>query len=239
MPKVSVNILTYNRSPLLKKALASVSAQSFADFEIVVVNDGSTDSTPQVLDDLKNEKFKIISHASSQGITFSRQDALLKSSGEYIAILDDDDEWLDADKLKKQVEYLDKNPRIVLVGGGIQSNSKKFRPVSDTQIRKTMLLRNNFFTSTVMFRRQEAIEAGGFIKDNDDLAEDYDLWLRLGQKDKMYNFHEVFTAYTPPSYNRERFKRFLAKQLRLIEANKTNYPNFRLASLILKMRLLF
>jgi GT2 family glycosyltransferase len=156
----------------------------------------------------------------------------------YIAILDDDDEWLDKDKLKKQVEYLDKHRNVVLVGGGIKSDAEKFRPEMDKEIRNTMLLRNNFFTSTVMFRKQSAIEAGGFIKDQDDLVEDYDLWLRMGKKGKMYNFQEVFTAYRQPSYNRGKFRAFLRKQLRLIKANKASYSYYWASSIVIRLRLL-
>lgn len=170
--------------------------------------------------------------------------------------MDDDDEWIDADKLKKQVEFLGNNRDYVLVGGGIKVNPKseirnpkqttnnkpqitKLRVNTDTQIRKTMLFRNNFFTSTVMFRKDEAFKVGGFIKDDIDLAEDYDLWLRMGKLGKMYNFQEVFTAYRVPSYNKGKFKEFLRKQRRLIKKHKSDYPFYFLSSLIIWIRLLF
>jgi glycosyltransferase involved in cell wall biosynthesis len=243
MTKVSVNILTKNRAELLKKALASVGRQTFKDFEIVVVDDGSTDNIQQVLETFKHLNILTFKHGLSIGITLSRQEALEKSVGEYITILDDDDEWIDADKLKKQVEYLDVNPRAVLVGGGIRAElgikncELRMRPQSNGQIRCTMLLRNNFFTSTVMFRREAAIKAGGFINDGVDLAEDYDLWLRMGKLGKMYNFPEVFTAYAAPSYNKEKFKLFLQKQLALINRHKKDYPWYWLAKAILGLRL--
>jgi glycosyltransferase EpsE len=243
MPKVSVNILTKNRTELLRKALASVARQSFKDFEVEAISDGSINQAQeQTLDKELQEAgmaINFIYHHKSLGITQSRQEALEKSRGEYIAVLDDDDEWIDADKLKKQVEYLDARPDVVLVGGGIKSGYEKFRPESDSQIRNTILFRNNFFTSTVMFRRQAAIDAGGFVKDANDFAEDYDLWLRLGKTGKMYNFQELFTAYREPSYNKERFKAFLAKQLRLIKARKGDYPYYWLALPVLQTRLLF
>jgi len=254
MPKVSINILTKNRSELLKKALLSVSKQSFQDFEVIVINDGSSDETDQILQGYKDTRIQIITHTESIGITKSRQEALLASSGEYVAILDDDDQWIDPEKLKKQVEYLDKNKECVLVGGGVEliSNVKflisnqiknpngkniRLRPESGQQIRQTMLLRNNFFTSTVMFRRQEAIKVGGFLSDEDDFGEDYDLWLRMGKMGKMHNFQEAFTAYRVPDYNKEKFKGFLKKQLRLIKRNKSVYPLYYLAVFILKFRL--
>jgi len=243
MPKVSVIILTKDRAELLKKALASVSDQSFKDVETVVVNDGSTDGTEEQLKDLKIENLKIISHLQSQGITQSRQEALEASIGEYVAILDDDDEWIDAQKLKKQVDFLDNHPDCVLVGGGMvierlkDLKIERFRPSSDSAIRSTMLFRNNFFTSTVMFRREAAIKAGGFVKDEIDLAEDYDLWLRLGKIGKMGNIHSVFTDYHKPLYNKEKFRLFLKKQLKLVEKHKEDYSWAFLAKLILKLRI--
>ncbi|MCL5774756.1 MAG: glycosyltransferase, partial [Patescibacteria group bacterium] len=170
--KVSVNSLTKNRAGLLKQALLSIERQTFSDYEVVVINDGSTDETGALLKDLKFKELKIINHEKSLGITASRQEALLASKGEYVAILDDDDEWLDPEKLAKQVKYLDEHKDCVLVGGGIrlkiedagfEEDTHRFRPEGDAQIRSTMLFRNNFFTSTVMFRREAAIRAGGFI----------------------------------------------------------------------------
>jgi glycosyltransferase involved in cell wall biosynthesis len=242
--KVSVNILTYNRASLLMRAINSVRAQDFSDKEIIVVNNGSTDNTAEILKGLPD--IKVITNPTPLGITQARQQALKASAGEYIAVLDDDDEWLDGQKLSKQADFLSRHSDYVLVGGGIKINYKqtqknisptvKFRPVSDKAIRRTMLFRNNFFTSTVMFRKQAAIEAGGFIKDEYDLAEDYDLWLRLGQKGKMYNFREPFTAYTQPNYNKERVDEFFKKQLKLININSGYYLFYYFARLVLQIR---
>ncbi len=246
MPKVSVIILTKNRAELLQSALASVSRQTFRDFEAVVVDDGSTDKTSDVLSEfkVKSEKLKVIRHDSSQGIIKSRQEALEKSGGDLVAFLDDDDEWTDAEKLTKQVRWFEENPDAVICGGGIRIIEKyknrkieRFRPETDQQIRKWMLYKNPFFTSTVMVKRYAALEAGGFVSDGVDLAEDYDLWLRMGKRGKMCNFQEIFTAYRQPSYNKDKFRKFLRKQLTLIERYKDDYKGYWLASLILRIRL--
>ena len=89
-----------------------------------------------------------------------------------------------------------------------------------------------------MFRRKAAEEAGGFIKDQEDLAEDYDLWLRMGDRGKMHNFQEAFVNYREPGYNKDKFRRFLTKQSRLIKREINNYPNYFPASIILKIRIL-
>ena len=86
MPKVSINILTKDRPELLKKALRSIFSQSFTDYEIILVDDGS------IIPVLENG-VSIIRHEKSTGVTASRQAALLASQGEYVAVLDDDDEW--------------------------------------------------------------------------------------------------------------------------------------------------
>ncbi len=246
MPKVSIIILTKNRVELFKKALASVEAQNFSDYEIVAVNDGSADATEAYLEDQKNwnPKLTVIHHKTSLGIIKSRQEAIERSMGEYVAFLDDDDEWIDRDKLKKQTEFLDKHPECVLVGGGIgiqilkDSKIERFRPESDTVIRNTMLLRNNFFTSTVMVKKQAVLKAGGFLADGQDFVEDYDLWLRLGRVGEMYNFPQVFTRYSQPPYNKEKFKNYLKKQLVLIGRHRRDYPYYWLASCLLRLRII-
>jgi len=247
MPLVSVLILTRNRAQLLEAALRSISRQTLRDFEIVLVNDGSTDETASVIDAFGHLNLHVIHHAASAGITKSRQEALEASRGEFIAVLDDDDEWADEKKLEKQVGYLRSHPNAVLVGGGrllqkpghtSEDNLNAiFRPERDASIRKTMLLRNNFFTSTVLFRRSAAMAAGGFIFDGTDVTEDYDLWLRLGKQGAMYNFPEPLDIYRVPNYTTENFKRFLRKQLSLIDRHREDYPYYWLSRLILKCRI--
>ncbi len=260
--KVTVIILTKNRDQLLERALYSVARQSLRNFEIVVVNDGSTDNTRSMLENFKGQissqssdgmtrrmtglNFKILHHDHSQGITVSRQEALAECGGEYVALLDDDDEWIDSEKLQKQISWFEKNPQGVLCGGNIQIKNPKSkkqitkkRPEGDDQIRKRMLLQNPFFTSTVMFKKSAAMEVGGFVKDNIDLAEDYDLWLRIAKKGTLYNFQEVFTNYSLPRYNKEKRRLFLQKQLRLVFLHRHEYPFFSLTRIILKMRIFF
>ncbi len=247
MPKVSVIILTKNRPELLKKAVSSALQQSYNDFEVVVLDDGSTDNTQEVLRNTASVSSVVVvlkRNDVSYGITKSRNIAMNFSQGEFIAFLDDDDEWVDKDKLKKQVEWFESHPQGVLVGGAIEVKNEnlkknKYRPASNFWIQSTMLFRNNFFTSTVMFRRQKAIDVGAFLEDGIDLAEDYDLWLRLGQVGTMGNFSEVFTKYTIPDYNKAKFKLFLRKQLYLIDRYKHSYPGYFFASIILRIRLVF
>ena len=244
MVKVSIIILTKDRAELLKNALDSIRRQSFGNFEVVVVNDGSGDNTQGIIESSGFLNLKIIRHEKSLGITLSRREALASCAGEYVAILDDDDQWLDKDKLDKQVRYLDEHPEVVVVGGGIKielgimNYELRMRPQTDKQIRRTMLFRNNFFTSTIMFRKEAAVKAGGFVQTGDDLAEDYDLWLRMIKLGKGYNFQEVFTLYSKPEYSNEKTKKFFRKQLELINRYRADYPWYAFAKTVLKLRIL-
>ncbi len=108
MPKVSVVIPTCNRPELLKKAIQSVLNQTYDDFEIIVVDDSGQRSAEGVAKNFANDKIKYIAHAQNRGGAAARNTGIKVAQGSYIAFLDDDDEWL-AEKLKLQVEALDKS----------------------------------------------------------------------------------------------------------------------------------
>ena len=102
---VSVNITTYNRANLLSKCLESVLNQSYLNLEVVVVNDCSTDNTEKIIKDYQqnDNRIKYFKHDVNKGNAAARNTALKYSTGFYVAFLDDDDEWIDIDKIKKQV----------------------------------------------------------------------------------------------------------------------------------------
>src|SRR5581483_7703419 len=102
MPKVSVVVSTHNRAELLHAAIASVLSQSFQDFEILVVDDHSQDHTAQVVQRFRDGRIKYLRHETRRGGAAARNTGIQNSSGEYIAFLDDDDEWL-PEKLETQV----------------------------------------------------------------------------------------------------------------------------------------
>ncbi len=109
MPKVSVVVLTHNRRRLLRRAISSILNQTFQDFEIVLVDDASTDNTPEVVRSFGDARIKYIRHEVNKGEAGSRNTGVTSSSGDYIAFLDDDDEWL-PEKLEQQVRLLDSSP---------------------------------------------------------------------------------------------------------------------------------
>ena len=109
MPKVSVVIPTHNRAGFLQAAIQSVLNQTFQDFEIIVVDDASEDQTTEIVRSFSDPRIRYMRHESNKGQGASRNDGIRQASGEYIALLDDDDEWL-PEKLAKQVALLDSSP---------------------------------------------------------------------------------------------------------------------------------
>ncbi|MGC9611138.1 MAG: glycosyltransferase [Minisyncoccia bacterium] len=236
-PQISVVLPTFNRSVLLNRAIESVIGQSFWDWELIVIDDASTDDTPEVLAGwaakdkrikaFRNERnfYPDISETLNKGLKLAR--------GKYIARLDDDDLWRDNDKLKKQYEFLESHPDYAVVGGGVvvvDENGRElfryFKKEKDEEIRKRALFGNPFSHTTVMFRRSPALSVGGYGDWRN--AEDWDLWLKLGEKGKLYNFPEYFTDYLLAGQN----KSFLYKRdqamaiLKFIKSHKKEYPNF-------------
>lgn len=237
LPLVSILMPTYNRSALLRRAVESVLEQSFREFELIIINDASTDDTRVVLDELaeKDKRIRPVHHKQNYYPDISRtlNEALDFARGKYIARLDDDDYWCDSDKLKKQTVFLDAHPGCVIVGGGTividEHDHERFRYLkreSDEEIRAKALFANPFTHSTVMFRRDVAITAGryGSFKN----AEDWDLWLRMGTRGTFYNFQEYFVRYLLTEQSKTFiFKRSQSREiLRIVAAHRNEYPNF-------------
>ena len=105
---VSVIIPTYNRAKLLKRAIESVLNQTFQDFELIVVDDGSTDDTKEIVKSFNNQKIIYIYQENFGGAALPKNVGIKMAQGKYIAILDSDDEWL-PEKLQKQVTLFERS----------------------------------------------------------------------------------------------------------------------------------
>lgn len=186
MPAVSVIIPTRNRAALLEEAITSVFAQTYQDWELIVVDDGSTDHTPSVVQRYDQRGHLVrYHHQVSQGPGAARNTGLALARGEFIAFLDDDDLWL-PEKLGTQVGYLRRHPDVgfvycpmrVLEPDGRWDGMK---PSAAHEPTWEALLRHSFIPPSVVVRRV-CFDACGAFAEHLAVAEDYDLWLRVGRR---------------------------------------------------------
>jgi len=205
---VSVIIITHNRADLLSSAIDSVLAQSFKDFELFIIDDDSSDNTEFIVRPyLSDDRVKYFKIHKQKSIAAVRNFAWPYVNGKYIAVLDSDDIWIDCDKLQKQYDYLEKNVEVVVLGGAaIKINeegaelNRVLKPLTDEDIKKELFVKNPFFHSSVMFRLN-AVTPPFVYEDKISFGEDWDLWLRLGEKNKLANLPDYLVSYRVHSDN--------------------------------------
>jgi len=191
MPKASIVIPTYNRGKYISATINSVLSQTFKDFEIIVVDDGSTDDTHKELEQF-GAKIKIINQPNSERAV-SRNNGVKNSSGEYIAFLDSDDLWAE-NKLEKQVEALDNKKNTILVygqshrindkGERIKTARRQMKGYNGT-VFESLLMRNFVVSATPMIRREYFDKTSGF-QTKYIPYEDWEFWLRFSLLGEFY-----------------------------------------------------
>lgn len=185
---ISVIITTHNRAELLKRAIESVKTQTYDNVEIIVVSDGSTDNTDEVVAEHTkgDNRVSYYKYSPSKGANYARNLGASKSNGKYIAFLDDDDAW-HTDKAEKQHAVFTSAPSIGLVTSGFhfiyvnQGSETNYIPMPSKNCSNEILIKNTIGgTPGVMVRRDVFFEAGGF--DEELMAlQDYDMWVRVSQ----------------------------------------------------------
>jgi len=244
-PLVSVIMATYNKADYIERAVKSVLAQNYKNIELIIVDDGSTDGTKELIQPFLSDQRIYYFQEENKGVSIARNNGVRISKGKYIAILDSDDFWCQIDKLEKQVDFLEKNKDYALVGGGAIKIDKRGKEITryllfekDEDIRKVILVDNAFAHVTTLFRKDIFERVGGYSEEFDGL-EDRELWLKIGTISKFYNFQEFFTSYLGHNYKdptyfiknysgRERLK----LNIRLRKRYSNNYPGYRKAVLL-------
>jgi glycosyltransferase involved in cell wall biosynthesis len=200
MPQVAVVVATWNRAALLAEALASVRAQTFADWECLVAVDGSTDGTGACLEQWVREEPRIralhLPHGGVHGRV--RNAALRETTAPLVAFLDDDDLWL-PHTLARQLDSLAADPAAALVCGRVDRFGEDLgvwpRRPAPARLSLAHLLRGNVVPfSTVMARREALAEAGLFPEDVE-ATPDYELWLRVARRHPLCARPDVLARY--------------------------------------------
>jgi hypothetical protein len=199
---ISVLMPVRNGERFVAEAVESVLSQTFADLELLVLDDGSTDSTPQILERLAAADSRLVVHRRAPGRTLAEalNAAAELSRAPLLARLDADDLAL-PERLGLQTEFLSENPDVVLLGGQallIDERGREFGraeyPTGNAELQEALRERNPFVHSAIAMRR-EAFEAVGGYRVNFDHAEDLDLWLRLAAGGKIANLPQPVVKY--------------------------------------------
>ncbi|MDI6785868.1 MAG: glycosyltransferase [bacterium] len=224
MPKVSVVMAVFNEEQNISRAMDSILSQTYKDFEFIIINDGSTDNTLKIIREYRDNRIKLIDKGYNSGLADSLNIGIQNAQGDFIARMDADD-FSEKDRLEIQVEFLENNPDLVLVGtwaylNDLNSNTKKKcePPTSDKSIKKYMQKDNPFIHSSVMLRK-DILKRVGYYNPMVGM-EDYDLWIRIGKYYKVANIpiflvtrYENRNIHTRPFY--KGLKRYDIYSLRL------------------------
>lgn len=198
--RVSIIMPVYNSGKYVGEAIQSILDQSFADFELIIINDASSDNSFATVAKFAatDPRIRVVNHSENQGQTISRIDGMRVASGKYIAFLDSDD-IAERDRLETQVYFLDNHLEIDLVGSAatiINAEGQKVAcitpPLRSEQIKKTLTKRNCFFLSSIMLRNTSQARYRSKMR----YGEDYDFLLcLLASGHKFSNIKKPLVRY--------------------------------------------
>lgn len=195
-PMLSAVMPVYNGEDFVLRAIRSILTQSFKEFELIVVNDGSTDNTLELLKSIRDKRLSIISSEKNLGLAKAMNLGIRNTEGKYIAKCDADDINVPG-RFKEQLNFLEKNKDYVLVGSNayaINTNGKKIgsivMPETDKEIKINLIKKNCIIHPTVMYRADVVKKINGYREFFNKGAEEYDLWFRLLDYGKSYNLQK-------------------------------------------------
>lgn len=199
-PKVSVVMSAHNEERYLGRAVESLLEQTFRDFEVIVIDDGSEDRTPEILASYDDPRLHVV-RQGNQGLISSLNRGMALARGQYIARMDADDVAY-PERLARQVAFLSANPEVGLLGTAFDEIDGEGRvigrrryPTEDAALRRLLIRYNPFFHSSVMIRRGPLERVGGYLETAEGvLVEDYDLWFRLARVTRLAILPDVLMA---------------------------------------------
>ncbi len=199
-PTLSIIMPVYNAGLYLREAVESLLAQTFADFELIIVEDGSTDNSREIIGGFSDSRIQVFYNDGNKGIVYSRNRGTTATRGRYIAPFDADDIARN-DKFEKQLQFLERNPDYGMIGSWAHLINEEGKLLKEKwkvnapskRIPAIMLFRNYFVQSSVVIRRK-AIPEGGYAKGYDGV-EDYKMWVEVAEKWKVWNYPEYLVKY--------------------------------------------
>ena len=197
---VSILMPVYNAESSIKKAIESCLLQTYANIEIVVLDNGSTDKSSEILKSINDPRLRLIKANDNLGIAAGRNLLLKEAKGEFIAWLDADDEMLD-ERIEKQVTHFTEHPELDLLGTWIYvvQNQIKKAPLTHPEISTALWFKNCLYQPSMMSRNFYVIENIFYDENYSNTLEDYELWYRLRTKKTFGNLDTPLTHYKQTS----------------------------------------
>lgn len=193
-PVITVLMSVYNAAKYIPEAIESILSQTFRDYEFIIINDGSTDGTKEILATIDDARIRVI-HQENHGLTYSLNIGLSLAQGKYIARIDADD-YCHPDRLLHQYEEMEKRMDLAVLGTWatqVDGNGKeidyKVMPVGQDEVIRNITKENPFIHGSVIMRKSILDEVGGY-RESFRYAQDYDLFLRLSDQHPMDNLPE-------------------------------------------------
>ncbi len=192
-PKISVIMSVYNGERYLRDAIDSILQQTFTDFEFIIVDDASTDSSLSIIRGYPDSRIRVIANGENIGLTRSLNKAIEQARGEYIARQDADDISLPA-RFQEQISYLEKHPDVVMLGTSVYRIDEEGRVVGKiippSKPGRKLLKRNHFSHGSIMVRKAVLDRLGGY-NELFRYGQDYELWLRITRHNQARNLKKI------------------------------------------------
>ncbi len=227
-PMVSVVMSVFNAEKYLSTSVDSILAQSYTDFEFIIVDDGSSDSSLQILKGYQDDRIRLLKNEKNSGLVYSLNRGLDEARGKYIVRMDADDISL-PDRLKTQVGYMEANSEIDVCGSFIQTfrdgdevdEPCRRYPVDNAEIKGFMIFNCGFAHPAVIMRRVFLEKHGYRYREEYRHAEDYDLWCNMMERAHFGNIPEVLLKYrlTKGSVSSNNAQVQLARTTQIIQRN--------------------
>lgn len=194
-PTVSIILPTFNRSYIIDRSIRSILDQTYQEFELIIVDDGSTDNTEDVVRSFEDKRINYLKYKLNRGAAHARNVGIREARGQYIAFQDSDDEWI-SDKLAKQIEVItETSPDVGIVYSGywrIIGYEKTYLPKKGNYSKggdiQDILLKGNFITTQTVLMRKECLKKAGLFDERLPRFQDWELWLRAS---KWYLFQFI------------------------------------------------
>ena len=204
--QVSIVMPVYNGAPFLKPAIESVLQQTFVSFELIIINDGSTDESEAIIHSFSDQRILYIHHAKNRGLVAALNSGISAAGGKYIARMDQDDLSL-PNRISTQFEFMEKHDQVVLLGTQLQvidDNKISHMYIKSDELKTSLLVGYSFAHPTVMMRASTISQYNLKYEEEYLHAEDYGFWSRISQYGEVQNLKQVGLLYRkhPNQYTR-------------------------------------